>query len=149
MTAPVREQLQRIDPSVEATSGGPSVLESLAGYRSDPDAALPALDRLAEHLERMGPATSAEDGRALIEALAQGRFDGQSDGRGRALKLLGIEALLRLGYPRALEIDPGDLQWYRAQRQRRSRKLLLAALALAAAVGAGAGLLSLWLSSWT
>jgi len=140
----VREQLEPVQRALELPEGSAPaplarlVLE-LAGLA--PEDRAPAVQALATRLEQLSAGPDGGDARALIEGLEQGRFNELIDERGRLLRALAVEALLRLGYPWALQIVPGDLDWYRAQARRAapSRRLLWATLAALLSGLAGAG----------
>lgn len=140
----MREQLEPIQRALELPEGAaPAPLSrlvlELAGLA--PEDRAPAMQALATRLEQLTAGPDGDDARALIEGLEQGRFNELIDERGRPLRALAVEALLRLGYPWALQIVPGDLDWYRAQARRAapSRRLLWATLAALLSGLAGAG----------
>lgn len=143
--AQVREQSQpganSIEPKDRARASLASLLLDL-GQAPGPEGALgPAMGRLGARLEHLTAADSPDDARTLIEGLEQRRFDGLVDGQGRPLRQLAIEALLRLGYPWALQVNPADLDWYRSHARDKTpprRLLLLTLLAVLAGLG-GAG----------
>ena len=101
-----------------------------------------SVSRLAAHLERMTAGPTGDDARALVEALEKGRFAELTAGE-RKLRQLAVEALLRMGYPWALQITPADLEWYRARARAKSpawrflRITLAVLIALAAVLGVG------------
>lgn len=140
----MREQLEPVRRALELPEESPPaplsrlVLE-LAGLA--PEARAPAVHTLATRLEQLAAGPDGGDARALIEGLEQGWFNELIDERGRPLRALAVEALLRLGYPWALQIVPGDLDWYRAQARSAapSRRLLWATLAALLSGLAGAG----------
>lgn len=142
----VREQSQPVEHAIEPGDRARASLASLLlELGQAPDGALaPAVGRLGDRLEHLTATDSPDDARALIEGLEQRRFDGLVDGQGRTLRQLAIEALLRLGYPWALQVNPTDLDWYRshAREKKPPRRLplvtLLAVLAALAGLG-GAG----------
>lgn len=50
----------------------------------------------------------------LHRLLAGGRLDGLEDAEGRSCRAVAVEALLSLGFPYALEVEPEDLKHLRA-----------------------------------
>lgn len=92
---------------------------------------------------------SEANGRALLRLLeAPETLDDLVDAQGRPCRLEAVRALLRLGYPWALEIDPDTLAWFRAQeRSRRGRPLLVLGLLTAGILAAG-GLVGLQLGAF-
>ena len=147
----VREQSQPVGSSIEPRDRARTSLASLLlDLGQAPDGALgSAMERLGARLEHLTAADSPDDARTLIEGLEQHRFDGLTDGQGRPLRQLAIEALLRLGYPWALQVNPADLDWYRSQAREKKppRRLLLLTLLAVLAALAGAGWWALSASS--
>ena len=75
------------------------------------------------------------NGEALLKLLDEGALTDLRSEDGTSARLLGVEALLRLGYPWAVRIHPDELAWYRetlAARRRRRILVVLSTLAVAA-----------------
>lgn len=75
------------------------------------------------------------NGEALLRMLDEGTLTDLRAADGTSARILGVEALLRLGYPWAVRIHPEELQWYRetlAAQRRRRILVVLSALAVAA-----------------
>jgi hypothetical protein len=80
-----------------------------------------------------------ENGRLLLDLLETDALAGLRDAKGKLCRQEAVRALLRLGFPWALEIDPDALAWFRAVESpggRRGRMVALA-LVLLAALGGG------------
>ncbi|MCC6337053.1 MAG: hypothetical protein IT380_24050 [Myxococcales bacterium] len=101
-----------------------------------PEAALarPGLSSLLAEVTSLGPLTgrekvpqvvawlqsapsTEENGKELLVLLDADAFAGLSDEHGRPLKLEALLALLRMGYPWALQVKPEDLAWLREQQR--------------------------------
>ena len=93
------------------------------------------LARLNAALRSM-PATEA-NARAVLAALDGTALETMKDEAGRPTRALAVEALLRMGWPWALHLDPDDLEWYRAQA-RAARQRRIAVVVLGVLVGATA-----------
>lgn len=132
-------------------SGGPraseasrgSDLAELLSARAGPARSDGKADaRLVARLESLTAGVDGAEAKALVEALEGGRFDTLRAEDGRSLRFLAVEALLRLGYPWALQVSWRDLDWYRSQvggaRPERRWVLGLLAALLAALAGLGA-----------
>lgn len=75
------------------------------------------------------------NGEALLRMLDEGALADLRAADGTSARMLGVEALLRLGYPWAVRIHPEELEWYRetlAGQRRRRILIVLSALAVAA-----------------
>lgn len=81
------------------------------------------------------------EGRLLLTSLADGSLRELVDAQGRSCQAAAVQALLRLGFPWALEIDPETLVWFRRAQlpRRRSSPRLTWALALVTVLGSGLG----------
>ena len=101
---------------------------------ADRPAAVARLDRALAALPRSEAAA-----RALLELLGAGRLAGLEEAGGVTSRAEAVRALLRLGYPWALEVDPLDLAWLRAEDRRRRPRQRWLVLVLVALLGAGAG----------
>jgi hypothetical protein len=65
---------------------------------------------------RSAPPTE-ENGKELMALLDADAFAGLTDEDGRPLKMEALLALLRMGYPWALQVKPEDLAWLREQQR--------------------------------
>jgi hypothetical protein len=95
-----------------------------------------ALGRLHAALNTLLPSERAAT--ALLSMLEQGAFDHLQTADGTQTRALAIAALLRQGYPWALQIHPDHLTWYRrAQRSAIRLKILnlLGSFSVGAALG--------------
>ncbi|MCP3102002.1 hypothetical protein LZ198_24350 [Myxococcus sp. K15C18031901] len=76
-----------------------------------------AATRLNEVLARMA---TGDGGRQVADTLHQllggGRLEGLVDAQGRSCRAVAVEALLCLGFPYALEVEPDDLKHLRANK---------------------------------
>ena len=72
----------------------------------------------------------------LLRLLDEGAFNDLRTQDGTPTREVAVEALLNLGYPWALQIQPEELAWYRkvAWLRRRNKWLLLLAVALLGAL---------------
>lgn len=131
--------MERVRP--EGVTTAPEVVPSLAAVDQPQgapqldafarDARLPgsegraALSALHAALASLAPAEAS--GRALLALLDQGAFHQLVGDDGTPTRVLAVEALLRLGYPWALEVHPDELAWYRAtvEARRRTRRLMI------------------------
>lgn len=66
-------------------------------------------------------APSDAHGRALSKLLDDGAFNDLIADDGSLTRELAVEALLRLGYPWALQVHPDELAWYRSSVSQRAR----------------------------
>jgi hypothetical protein len=82
---------------------------------------------------------SEASARVLLELLAGGRLQGLEAGDRATSRAEAVRALLRLGYPWALEVDPVDLAFLRAEEQRRSPRRGWRVVLLVALLGGAAG----------
>lgn len=92
---------------------------------------------------RLAALTASEaHGQLLLELLAGDTLTGLTDEQGRSCRREAVRALLRLGFPWALQIEPETLAWFREAEAapRRRRRALLVVLALVGALGGSAGL---------
>lgn len=130
-------------PSLAPTgSEGPRLPEAVARARELPGSAgAGALQEVERLLRALQP--SAPDGELLLSLLEARSFDGLAGDDGTPTRVLAIEALLRLGYPWSIQVQPEDLAWYRAQQQRRGKTRLMILLGILAVELVGAGYL--WL----
>jgi hypothetical protein len=111
---------ERLQPLVTVVEGGVpgSVVEAvgqlleraLAASTVERPALAARLNRGLASLPRSEPAA-----RLLLAALASGRLQELLDVEGVPCRREAVRALLRLGYPWALEVAPEDLAWFRAQ----------------------------------
>jgi hypothetical protein len=137
------EQLQQAQRGVDLGSERPE------------DAAASRLGRLLDELHaatpedrpalvtRLGQALAAlprsdAGARLLLQALASGRLAELVDTEGRLAAGEAVRALLRLGYPWALELEPEDLAAFRAEERRRAPARPWVVLALVGLLAAGA-----------
>lgn len=115
----MRERIQEPAPETtdEALPSLPSVptanelgltLEALRRAPLDPELAA----QLNQQLEVL-PAND-DAGRLVLGMLSDGSLTGAADTHGRQCRAEAVKALLRLGYPWALEIDPETLAWFRS-----------------------------------
>jgi hypothetical protein len=94
-----------------------------------------ALTRLHTALATLQPTDA--NGAALLKLLDDGVLGELKSDDGTSSRLVGIEALLRLGYPWAVQIRPEDLQWYRdAVRARLLRRWAVVGAVLVTIAGA-------------
>lgn len=111
-------------------------LEALARTaRAEPgQAGWEALHALQVLLGELAP--TEENGKVLLRLLDEGAFHELRGDDGTPTRELAVAALLRLGYPWALQIHPDELAWYRAleRRKKRDRILILLGIGAAAAV---------------
>jgi hypothetical protein len=96
--------------------------------------------------QQLGVLPASDDGgRLVLGMLSDGSLTGAADAQGRLCRAEAVKALLRLGFPWALEIDPETLAWFRSHEAPKKtswrRWALLAAGVLAASAGTAA-----WLS---
>jgi hypothetical protein len=105
----------------------------------------------AKFTQALEAAVIAEEDRASVAGtllnLLESRSFGSSTHEGRSLRGVVVEAVLRLGYPWALQLDPDDLTASRAELRRLRplvswRRVGLAVAVIAALGSAAAGLLS-------
>jgi Spy/CpxP family protein refolding chaperone len=102
------------------------------------------LDRLAaRQLNELFSALQPTEahGRLLVGLLDSQVLTPLTDNAGRPCQHEAVSALLRLGFPWALEIDPQILTWYRSYqgpRRRRRQAGVLAVVVLAALLGLAA-----------
>lgn len=75
-----------------------------------------------ERLEALGPGAGPEVGPLLLEWIEDGAFEGLVAGDGWACRAAAVAAVLELGYPHALSLDPDDLEFLRAERERVPRE---------------------------
>lgn len=68
---------------------------------------------------RGGPGARAQ-ARAVLALFEEHWLRPVADGSGALVRAEAVSALLRLGYPWALQIDPDDLVWFRAQPVRKT-----------------------------
>jgi hypothetical protein len=87
-----------------------------------------ALARVVTWLES-APATEA-NAKQLLALLDADAFSSVTDAQGRSLKALGLLALLRFGYPWALQVKPEDLAWLRDEQRPYWRKNLKGIIAI-------------------
>jgi hypothetical protein len=79
------------------------------------------------------------NGRLLLELLGSNAFEGLTDANGVECRREAVRALLRIGFPWALEVEPETLAWFRkAESSGRRTRWVVALLLLAALVGGGA-----------
>lgn len=92
--------------------------------------------QLNELLRRLPP--GEDEGRLLLKVLGDGSLSGLTDQQGGSSRREAVRALLRLGFPWALEIDPDTLQWFRqVEKPPRSSSLLVALVLLLTLLGGG------------
>jgi len=118
------ERVESVQPvesspaSLEAADAfaGTSLARLVAEYTSlGPLSGAGALARVVAWLES-APATEA-NAKELLSLLDADTFGTDTDAQGRPLKVVALLALLRFGYPWALQMKPEDLAWLRdAQR---------------------------------
>jgi hypothetical protein len=79
------------------------------------------------------------NGRLLLELLGSNAFEGLTDANGVECRREAVRALLRIGFPWALEVEPETLAWFRkAESSGRRTRWVVALLLLGALVGGGA-----------
>jgi hypothetical protein len=107
----------------------------LDGLRTDPG----NQDLAGELNELLGRLAPGEDeGRLLLRVLGDGSLSGLVDAHGAHCRREAVRALLRLGFPWALEIDPDTLQWFRqVEKPARSSTLKVALVLLLTLLGGG------------
>lgn len=97
--------------------------------------------RINAVLSALQPSEAA--GRLLLGVLADGSLTQLVDRRSVSCRAEAVRALLRLGFPWALEIDPDTLAWFRAaERPTQGRR---AGVGLAAVIVLSGGLGAFWL----
>jgi len=100
-----------------------------------------AHERLHQALEKLAP----ESGATLVKLLDDHAFDGMRTADGTDTRRLAVETLLRLGYPWALQIQPEELEWLRAEQRAARVRLIAFFVGLTAIVGGTAAyLFNLW-----
>lgn len=137
-----REQRQEagVDVGAAAPEVGPAatlrrLLDAAQGAgRAEQPALTGALHRALAALPR-GEASA----RALLELLEGQRLHGLADATGTSSRAEAVRALLRLGYPWALEVEPADLAFLRQEERRGGRRGGWRVLLLVALLGGGAG----------
>jgi hypothetical protein len=107
---------------------------ALAATLPEQPAAVARLDQALQALPRSEAAA-----RALLELLAGGRLQGLVERGGATSRAEAVRALLRLGYPWALEVDPADLAFLRAEEQGRAPRRGWRVVLLVALLGGAAG----------
>jgi hypothetical protein len=80
-----------------------------------------------------------ENGRLLLDLLETDALAGLRDATGKLCRQEAVRALLRLGFPWALEIDPDTLDWFRSVESPGGRRGRLVALALVLLAALGGG----------
>jgi hypothetical protein len=79
------------------------------------------------------------NGRLLVDLLHAGVLTDLVDEQERDARREAVRALLRLGFPWALEIDPDTLTWFRkAESRQRNRRLTVLAVVASTLLGLGA-----------
>lgn len=138
--AQVTSNLEPEVPSLAPLEASGTRLSQLVRAAREPgQAGAQSLSQLTKALGVL-PA-SEENARALLALLEADELAAFRAEDGSQTRVLAVEALLRMGWPFALQIHPADLAWYRAQRSAAVRRRLLVWLVtFAAAAGAGAGL---------
>ncbi len=148
MTSRVHEvtTLAPEEPGLAAPSA--EVATTLAAAVSAPVGVLAAsVTALVEALQKVRPGPDAEaNGRAVLGVLDEPRLVQAVDGSGREVRVEAVGALLRLGYPWALQMDPAHLEHYRAATARKGRSRWWPWVLLAALLAAGGGF-AIWLST--
>lgn len=133
-------------PGVDAGAapGGPeappvaALRRALDGVQAAALAEQPAaVDRL--HQALAGLPRSEAAARALLELLAGQRLHGLVGRDGASSRAEAVRALLRLGYPWALEVDPADLAFLRAEERGRAPRRGWRVVLLVALLGGAAG----------
>nr|WP_240462391.1 hypothetical protein [Myxococcus sp. CA018] len=71
----------------------------------------------------------------FLRLLESGRLTGLVDAKGRTCRAAAVEALLSLGFPYALEVQPEDLEHLRANTQQRKAQRLKPGTCMAVLVG--------------
>lgn len=138
MQNPFKEQTQQ----VSSPEGAEPEVSSLLGLLSQPPAMEASAGTIIDELALVKP-TSVE--RAAISSALLGLLSDRAFGRikvnDRVLRHEVVEAVLRLGYPSALQLEPSDVAALRvsAPRLGRLRTIHAVAFAVAALVGAVAG----------
>lgn len=120
----MREQLQPESPLTEVPEAPlqASPLETLQRARnSEGDERLQLAGRLNAQLKRR-PADAERDGWAqfLLEKLDDEAFHDLYDEGGLSCRAAAVEAVLSLGFPFALHLDPDDLDYLRTVKPSRS-----------------------------
>lgn len=87
-----------------------------------------ACQALHAALEKLAP--TEENGRELLRLLDDGAFNELRMADGASIRERAVEALLRLGYPWALQIHPDELAWYRGMAAVRTRNKWLLLLGI-------------------
>ncbi len=125
--------MERLSQAVSAPPSEVDPLESLAPFEGGPASkAVPALNHLVKAVREA--ATDAErrdfcgqinkvleamqqpnetQARSLVGWLDEEAFHGLVDGESMPCRAVAVGALLRMGYPYALEVDPDDLEFFR------------------------------------
>ncbi len=106
-----------ISPEVAEAQGFRRLRESLRAHGAGGDACAGNEGSALESLGvRVGADAAAEFLAAQLDAHG---FDGLFDDAGVPLRAVAVRALLSLGYPYALWVDPADLAFARSARERR------------------------------
>jgi hypothetical protein len=121
-------------PKSQAEALRRAVAEAVAGPPVDRGAASGQVNALLAAFVPM-----EANGRLLLELLASNAFEGLVDAQGIACRREAVRALLRIGFPWALEIEPETLTWFRSAESsgRRTRWVLAGALLVALLGGTG------------
>ncbi len=137
----LRDDAQPAAPAEVAGPSGEGMLGRLIAAVLQEHSSLRAgaAQALNDAMAALGPGLTPRDARGLLTVLDERELAGVVDAQGRSVRALAVEALLRAGYPWALQIDPEVLAWYRAQSGARAparRRWRAVAMAAAVAVAA-------------
>jgi hypothetical protein len=119
-----REQIEAgaTSPDTELAASASSALDLLQRARnSEGDERFQLAGRL-NTLLRAAPPADEREARAqfLLEKLDDEAFHDLYDGDGSSVRAVAVEALLALGFPWALHLDPDDLDYLRAVKPQRT-----------------------------
>lgn len=133
-------EVQSLAALEEALLAAP-LAELVAKARSTPgEAGEVAVQALNQTLRTLLPTEA--NGESLLRMLDEGALADLRTADGTSSRILGVEALLRLGYPWAVRIHPDELEWYRETlRAERRRRLLIVLASFAVAAGSAIYLL--------
>ncbi len=80
-------------------------------------------EALNQALGELKPGLDQREARALLVLLDEKELDDTVDTHGQQVREVAVQALLRVGYPWALQIDPEDLSWFREGARRGQSRL--------------------------
>ena len=122
-----QERTRGLTP-VEAAGGAPDPLPRLrALLRAAAGAQAEARTTLAGEINQVlaklrEPGNESDEARVLVAELDARAFDDLIDARGVASRKEAVQTLLSLGFPHALNVDPGDLAFARKEESREENR---------------------------